>query len=266
MEIPALGFGTYGRWGAEGEAALAVALETGYRHLDTAQTYNTEAECGRALAGSGLDREAVFVTTKITAKNYGRGKLIPSLRASLEALGLDRVNLTLIHWPAPHGETPVAVYMEQLAEAQDQGLTDAIGVSNFPVAVLNEAIAAIPGHPLLTNQVELHPFLQNKVLEAHCREIGVRPTAYRPIAEGRVGVDPVLQRIARSHDATPAQVALAWHLAEGRIAIPTSGKPERIRENFAAQDIRLTEADLAAIRGLDRGERYINPEWGPDWD
>jgi 2,5-diketo-D-gluconate reductase B len=266
MEIPALGFGTYGRWGAEGEAALAVALETGYRHLDTAQTYNTEVECGRALAASGLDRGAVFVTTKITAINYGPGKLIPSLKASLEALQLDRVNLTLIHWPAPNGETPVPVYMEQLAEAQDQGLTDAIGVSNFTASLIDEALAAIPGHGLLTNQVELHPFLQNKRLEAHCRRIGVRLTAYRPIAEGRVGEDPVMQRIAAAHGATPAQVALAWHLAEGRIAIPTSGKTERIRENFAAQSLRLSKADIAAIRGLDRGERYIDPAWGPDWD
>lgn len=266
MEMPRLGFGTYGRWGDAGEAAILCALETGYRHIDTAQSYNTEGEVGRALRASGLPRDEVFVTTKITARNYGPGLLVPSLHGSLEALGLDRVDLTLIHWPAPNGETDPQVYIEQLAEAQEQGLTDHIGLSNFPIALVQQVQAILGGRPILTNQVELHPFLQNRVLADWCRGQGITVTAYRPIAEGRVTGDPVLSGIAGAHGATPAQVALAWHLAEGRAAIPTSGKRDRIAENFAAGRLRLTAAEVAAIRACDRGERYVNPDWGPDWD
>lgn len=265
-EIPVLGFGTYGRWKAEGQKAIETALEIGYRHLDTAQTYNTEAECGRALVASGLKRGEVFVTTKITPENFGPGKLVPSLKRSLGALGLDAVDLTLIHWPSPHGEVPLAVYLEQLAEAQEAGLTRLIGVSNFTIALLNEARAILGSGRLATNQFELHPYLQNRRLAEYCKAQGIAVTAYRPIAGGRVNDDAAIRAIAGKHGATPSQVTLAFLRQLGYIAIPTSGKAARIAENFGSLKVTLDEADMDAMRDADRGERYIDPDWGPDWD
>jgi 2,5-diketo-D-gluconate reductase B len=264
--IPALGFGTYGRWGVDGEAAILTALETGYRHIDTAQSYNTEGECGRALKASGLARDEVFVTTKIDMANFAKGKLVPSLERSLAALGLDRVDLTLIHWPSPRGEVPLAVYLEQIAQAQDLGLTRHIGVSNFTIALLTEAKAILGARKILTNQVELNPFIANAKLASACAAMGIAVTCYQPIAKGRVNDDAVLQGLAARHAATPAQVALAWEIAKGYIAIPTTGRAERIRENFGALALSLAPADIAAIDRLDRNERRIAPDWGPAWD
>ncbi len=264
--IPALGFGTYGRRAQEGQAAIETALETGYRHLDTAQTYNTEAECGRALKVSGLTRDEVFVTTKITPENFGPDRLIPSLETSLTNLALDTVDLTLIHWPSPHGEVALATYLEQLAEAQSAGLTRLIGVSNFTIALIDQAISILGPDRLTTNQVELHPYLQNRRLAAHCAAKNIAVTAYRPIYGGGVNDDATIRGLAEKHAATPAQITLAFLRQLGHIAIPTSGKPRRIRENFASLTIALDPADMEAMRALDRGQRHINPTWGPDWD
>ncbi len=264
--IPALGFGTYGRWKADGEDAILTALEIGYRHIDTAQTYDTEGECGRAIAAFGLSRGDVFVTTKITPENFGAGKLIPSLHRSLDNLQMDYVDLCLIHWPSPHGETPLPVYLEQLAEAKTEGLAQRIGVSNFTIDLLKQAEAILGKGALATNQVELHPFLQNRKLAHYCKEAGITITAYRPIAEGRVASDRAIQRVAEKHDATAAQIALAYLMQLGYVVIPTSGKAERIAENFGALDIALDADDLAAMRSTDRNERYIAPDWGPHWD
>lgn len=264
--IPALGLGTYGRREAEGQEAIETALEVGYRHIDTAQSYDTEAECGRAIAASGLPRDSVFVTTKIAPENFATGKLGPSLRQSLENLQMDHVDLTLLHWPSPNDEVPLAVYVDQLAEAAAAGLTRHIGVSNFTRALLDAAIAQLGSVPVLTNQFELNPFIQNRVLAAHCVAKGVAVTCYQPIAKGRVNDDATIRGIAERHDATPAQVTLAFLMAEGYVAIPASGNPDRIRKNFGAAALVLDEAAIATMRTLDRNERWINPEWGPDWD
>ncbi|MCP4381096.1 MAG: aldo/keto reductase [Hyphomicrobiales bacterium] len=264
--IPALGLGTYGRRGNKGQEAIETALEIGYRHIDAAQGYENESECGRAVAASGLPRESVFVTTKIAPENFAAGALIPSLRQSLERLQLDQVDLTLIHWPSPNEEVPLAVYVDQLAEAHGLGLARHVGVSNFTIALLDEAIARSGPIPVLTNQFELNPYLQNRVLAAHCTAKGVAVTCYRPIGKGTVNEDPTIRRIADRHGATPAQVTLAFLMAEGYVAIPASGHPARIRENFGAADLVLDDVAVAEMRTLDRGERHINPEWGPDWD
>lgn len=264
--IPVLGFGTYGRWNDEGEKAIETALETGYRHIDTAQSYNTESECGRAIKASGLARDEVFVTTKINMDNYGPGKLVPSLKSSLDNLGMDHVDLTLIHWPSPRDEVEMPVYLEQLADAHAQGLTHKIGVSNFPIALLKQAKSYLDSIPITANQFELHPYLQNRALAEYCQSQDVAVTAYRPIAEGRVADDPVIQKIAEKHGATPAQVALSFLLDQGYVVIPTSGKADRIRENFGALDVHLDQDDTAALRSIDKHERYIAPDWGPDWD
>ena len=264
--MPRLGFGTYGRTGAAGEAAILHALDVGYRHLDTAQTYGTEGEVGRALKASRLPRDEVWVTTKVREENLAPGRLIPSLEESLRKLGLDHVDLALIHWPARAGGPEPEAYLPDLAEAQARGLARRIGVSNFTVALLDRAIAVLGRGAILTNQVELNPWFRNRRLSDACDERGILVTCYQPIAQGRLRDDPTLRRIGASHGAPPERVALAWELAQGWAAIPTSGRAERIESNLAARDLSLTVREIAEIDGLDRGERSIDPDWGPAWD
>lgn len=266
MEMPQLGFGTYGRTGAEGRDAILAALEVGYRHLDTAQTYDTEREVGEAVRLSGLPRADVFVTTKVAEENLSPGRLASSLERSLDALELDQVDLTLIHWPAREGGPAPDAYLSQLAQARDRGLTRFVGVSNFTIALIEEAISILGPGEVLTNQVELNPWFRNRKLADHCAARGIVVTCYEPLARGRVGGDPVLQRIAQAHGATPEQVALAWELARNFAAIPTSRRRERIAQNFAARELVLSSAELDEIETLDRGTRSIDPDWGPDWD
>jgi 2,5-diketo-D-gluconate reductase B len=265
LEIPRLGFGTYGRTGPDGIAALEYALATGYRHLDTAQSYNTESEVGTAIRNSGLPRGDVWVTTKIDMANYGPGRLIPSLEASIERLGLTP-DLTLIHWPSPDGALALPVYLDQIAEAKSRGLTREIGVSNFPIALLTDAVARLGKGMILTNQFELNPLFRNDTLARFCQSAGILVTCYQPIAQGRIGGNPVAKAIAARHDATAEQVALAWELAKGYSAIPTSGRVGRIAANFGALQVTLTADDIARLDALDQSPRSINPKWGPVWD
>lgn len=264
--IPAMGFGTYGRNGEAGVEAMLVALATGYRHLDTAQDYGTEAQVGEAVRRSGLPRSDVFVTTKIKTSNLGAGALVPSLRQSCETLGLEQLDLTLIHWPSPNNEVPLPVYIEQLAEAHALGLTRLVGVSNFTIAMLEEAQAILGDLPIANNQVELNPLLQNKKLANYCIQKGISVTCYLPIARGILGEVPEIAEIAERHGATPEQVALAFEFAKGYIAIPTSGRAERIRSNFEATKLALSAEEIRIVEGVDRGQRVIDPDWGPDWD
>lgn len=266
MDMPRLGFGTYGRTGPDGVAAILAAIEVGYRHLDTAQTYDTEREVGEAVRRSGLGRDEIFVTTKVSEENLGENKVIPSLERSLEALGLDHVDLALIHWPAREGGPAPEVYLRQILEAKERGLARHIGVSNFTIALIEEARSILGDGAILTNQVELNPWFRNRRLADYCSSHGIVVTCYEPLARGKVGADPVLQRIAARHGATPEQVALAWELAQGFAAIPTSRSPHRIAQNFAAQEITLSADELAEMDTLDRGIRSIDPDWGPDWD
>jgi len=173
MDMPRLGFGTYGRTGPGGIEAMLTALEVGFRHLDTAQTYDTEREVGEAVRRSGLPRDAVFVTTKVAEENLGPGRVIPSLERSLEALGLERVDLALVHWPARKGGPALEVYLDQMAEARDRGLATQIGVSNFTIALLDATLAHLGEGSILTNQVELNPWFRNRRLADHCAARGV---------------------------------------------------------------------------------------------
>ncbi len=265
--IPPIGFGTFGRTGSAGIDAILAALETGYRHLDTAQSYGTERECGEALRRSGLSRDAVFLTTKITGENCRRGRLIDSIRRSNDTIGVDAVDLTLIHWPvSPAGKLPMEEYLPELAEAQNLGLTRLIGVSNFTIGHIREAEALLGSGRLATNQVERHPLLRNQKLVDACAAHGIAVTCYLPLARGRCAGIPAIEEIAAAHGATPHQIALAMSLNEGHIVIPTSGHPARIAENYAAKDISLTQAELAQLRTADRNARQINPPWSPAWD
>lgn len=262
--IPTIGLGTFGLTGEPGTAAMKAALDTGYRHLDTAQSYGTEENVGRAIAASGLDRDDVFVTTKVTEKNLSR--IGESIDESLAAMRLDRADLVLIHWPAPDDAPPVRDYIDDLARLQDSGRTRLIGVSNFTRRHVDEAIAEIGEGRLTTNQVERHLFLQNRVLADHCHDAGLVITAYKPLAGAAEGAEPELDRVAEKHGATATQVALAFLLAEGSVVIPKSADPARQESNLAASDLALDADDMDALRRLDRGERHIAPSWGPDWD
>lgn len=265
-DVPRIGYGTWSRLGSEGVEAMLAALEIGYRHLDTAQSYGTEPMVGEAVGRSGLPRREVFITTKIDTANFGSGKLLPSLRRSLDQLGVDRVDLTLIHWPSPNGELALSVYLDQLVEAQDEGLTRLIGVSNFTTTLLEEAEKRVGSGRIATNQIELNPLFKNKKVAADCQRRDILVTCYLPIAHGRLAGNSVLESIASRYGASVEQVAIAWELAKGYAAIPTSSRRERIASNFAATKLSLSPADIAAIDALGDGPRSIAPAWGPEWD
>lgn len=264
--MPLFGLGTFGRTGPEGIDAILAALEIGYRHLDTAQTYDTESECGMALRRAGLRREEVFVTTKISTDNFGPGALVPSLQQSLDRLQLEQVDLTLIHWPSPRGKVELAVYIEQIGEAQALGLTKTIGVSNFPIAMLEAAQGILGNSRIVNNQFECHPYLQNNKLVTHCLANDISVTCYLPIARGALAGDPMLEPLALSKGCTVEQLALAYALARGLAVIPASGRRDRLASNFAASAITLDPADMAILASVDRGQRQIDFDWAPAWD
>jgi 2,5-diketo-D-gluconate reductase B len=263
-KIPALGFGTYHLRGPEGVKAIRYALDVGYRHLDTAIRYENEAEVGQAVAESGIDRAAIFLTTKLRYVDLARDDVRTRTAESLARLRTDHVDLLLVHWP---NETiPLAETMAALAEVRALGRARHIGVSNFPTALLRKAIEAC-GADIFTNQVEYHPFLsQNAVLD-YVRERGMLLTAAVPLARGAVTDEPVLQEIAAAHGKSPAQITLRWLVQQPHVAaIPKSSRPERIRGNFEIFDFALAEGEMAAISALGEDRRLVNPHWAPAWD
>lgn len=267
MSIPSFGLGTFRLTGQAVIDSVRTALELGYRAIDTAQIYGNEADIGEAIAGARVKRDELYLTTKIWTENYAADKLIPSLKESLHKLRTDRVELTLIHWPSPKGQVPVAEFMGALAEAKAQGLTGEIGVSNFTIALMQEAIAAVGSGQIATNQVELHPYLQNRKVAEFARSQGIHLTSYMTLGYGKVLSDPVIDEIAGRHGATPAQVTLAWAMQLGYSVIPSSTRRENLESNLRSVDLRLTDADMAAIAALDRNERITSPEsLAPAWD
>lgn len=265
--IPSFGLGTFRLQGQVVTDAVRQALELGYRHIDTAQIYGNEAEVGQAIAESGVPRDELFVTTKVWTEHLSTDKLVPSLQESLRKLRLDRVDLTLIHWPSPGGAVPLADSLHALQAAQGQGLTARIGVSNFTVPLLRQAIEVVGAKAIATNQVELHPWLQSPKLVAFAREQGIHLTSYMTLAYGKVLGDPVITEIAVARGWTPAQVVLAWALQRGFAVIPSSTKRENLQGNLLAPTLRLEDAEMARIDALDRGERLVDPEGlAPAWD
>ncbi|MCC2960723.1 2,5-didehydrogluconate reductase DkgB [Massilia sp. IC2-278] len=266
MNMPNIGAGTFRLAGQQAIDSVANALDLGYRHIDTAQIYGNEDEVGQALAASSVARGEVFVTTKIWTEHLSRNTLVPSLEESLRKLKTSAVDLTLIHWPSPGAAVSVAESMEALMAARERGLTRAIGISNFTIPLMREAIAAVGAQNIATNQVELHPYLQNRAVPAFAREHGIHVTAYMPLAYGKVIDEPVIRAIAARVDATPAQVTLAWLLAKGHAVIPSSTRRANLESNLAAGSIRLDAGDIAAIDALERGERLVSPDFAPQWD
>ncbi|WP_417284052.1 2,5-didehydrogluconate reductase DkgB [Comamonas sp.] len=267
MSIPAFGVGTFRLKDQVVIDSVRNALDLGYRAVDTAQIYGNEAQVGQALAESGVARDALFVTTKIWTDNYSQAKLIPSLQDSLKKLRTDYVDLTLIHWPAPGSGVELEEFMGALAQAKAQGLTRHIGISNFNIELTRQAIAAVGAGEIATNQIELSPYLQNRQLTAFLAEQGLRTTSYMTLAYGKVLKDAVLAEIAAKHEATVAQVALAWALQLGYAVIPSSTRRENLASNLKARELQLDADDMARIAQLERNGREVNPEGlAPVWD
>lgn len=267
MSIPALGLGTFRLKDQVVIDSVSTALELGYRAIDTAQIYGNEAEVGQAVAASGVPRGELYLTTKVWTENLSRDRLIPSLEESLDKLKTDYVDLCLIHWPSPGGAVPVAEYMAALAEAKARGLAREIGVSNFTLALMQQAIDAVGAGEIATNQVELHPYLQNRKVAGFAERHGIRITSYMTLGYGKVLGDAVIGEIAQRHGATPAQVVLAWAMQLGYAVIPSSTKRANLANNLAARELRLSDADMAAIAALERNERITSPaSLAPAWD
>jgi 2,5-diketo-D-gluconate reductase A len=253
--IPQLGFGVFQVPPEETAATVAQALEAGYRHLDTAQMYQNEQGVGEAIAASGIARDELYVTTKLNNGFHRPDDARRAFDESLARLGLDRVDLFLIHWPLPtRYDGDFVSTWQTLVEFQKDGRATSIGVSNFQPAHLDRIVAETGVVPAV-NQVEVHPFFGNEDVRAASARHGIAVEAWSPIAKGQVNDDSTIQAVAAGVGRTPAQVALRWHVQRGDIVFPKSMRAERMAENFAIFDFELSEEDMAAITGLDRGER-----------
>ncbi|WP_380172391.1 aldo/keto reductase [Kineococcus sp. DHX-1] len=249
VAVPQLGVGVFQVPPDDAQRVVEDALDLGYRHVDTAAAYVNEAGVGAALAASGLPREDVFVTSKLRNGDQGYDSTLRAYDDTCTRLGLEQLDLYLVHWPNPAAGR-YADSWRALQRLHADGRVRAVGVSNFLV----EHLDALDGVPAV-NQVELHPTYQQRDLVAACRDRGIVVEAYSPLGQGADLADPVVVGIADSHDVTPAQVVLAWHLQSGHVVIPKSSRRERLAENLAAAELVLTEDELTAVSALDRGHR-----------
>jgi 2,5-diketo-D-gluconate reductase A len=259
VTIPQLGFGVFQIQPDRTEQATLAALETGYRHIDTAQMYGNESQVGDAVRASGVDRDDVFVTSKLSNAFHAYDDALSAFDQTLKDLGFDYLDLFLVHWPLPD----VGDYVETwraMEEVYRSGRVRAIGVSNFSRHHLQRLLAETDVVPAV-NQIEVHPYLSQDELRAYGARHGIETQAWSPIAQGKVLDDPVLIEIGRRHGKSSAQVTLRWHLERGDIVFPKSVTRSRVEENFAIFDFELTDAEMGEISRLDRGERI-----GPDPD
>lgn len=258
-EIPQLG---YGVWQVEDEVAekvVGLALDAGFRHIDTAKIYGNEEGVGRALAASSVDRNDVFITTKVWNEDQGYDEALAAFDASLKRLGIEELDLYLIHWAAPHRGKYLETW-KALIELQKSGRVKSIGVSNFPEKELREIIEATGVTPAI-HQIELHPYFNQTELRKVNDELGIKTEAWSPLGQGgEILKDETVLKIAEKHDATPAQVVVAWHLAIGNVVIPKSVAPERITENFDALGVSLDSEDVEAINALSREDGRLGPD------
>lgn len=256
QSIPQLGFGTWQLEPDDAYRMVRAALDIGYRHIDTARIYKNEEAVGRAIADSGLAREDIFLTTKIWVEDFRDGDLQRAAEGSVERLGTVP-NLLLLHWPRP--DPSIEETVRALNDARARGLTQAIGLSNFPSAEWRRAQGSSDA-PLITNQVEYHPYLSLKTLHATAGELGSSITAWSPLAQGKIADDPVLVEIGRAHGKAPGQVTLRWLIQQGVIAIPRTSREARAEENFAVFDFELSDDEMARIHALGSPEGRLG-----DW-
>lgn len=267
VRLPSLGFGVFQSAPEETEAAVGEALRIGYRHIDTAAAYGNEREVGRAIAESDVPREEVFVETKVWISDYGSDETLHAFETSTTKLGLETIDLLILHQPLPSAfDRTIDAYLA-LERLLEEGRVRAIGVSNFMPDHLDRLLGATHVVPAV-NQIELHPYFQQRAVSSLDEEHGILTQAWSPIggitfyrdgANGSTLDDPTIEGIARDHGKTPAQVMLRWHVQEGRSAIPKSVRPNRIAENFAVGDFELRDDEIALIDALDTGRRG-----GPD--
>ena len=263
FKIPIVGLGTWALRGRDCARLTEQAIRLGYRHIDTAQMYDNEREVGEGIRASGL-RAEVMVTTKVQPTLLAPHDLERSVKESLARLRLDFIDLLLIHWPNPR--VPLAETLGAMAKVKREGYTRQIGVSNFTVALLEDA-NKISSEPLVCNQIECHPFLNQDKVIAACRKHGMAVVAYSPIARGGAKDDKVLEKIGRAHGKTAAQVCLRWLVQQGIVVIPRTSKIERLEENFALFDFELSDTEMREIAALGRrGERIVDWTWSPNWD
>ena len=248
--IPRLGFGTWQLNGDTAVRCVEAALAAGYRHIDTAAMYGNEGEVGQAIRAAGVPRDELFLTTKVWPSDMREADCLRSAERSVRLLGVDQIDLLLIHWPSNH--LPLKEQVRSLGLTKTRGLTRHIGVSNFPVRLLEQALS-ISEEPLATDQVEHHPHVDQSALLEFCRGRGMALTSYSPIAKGALLGEPVLVEVARAKGKTPAQVVLRWHMQQpGNVAIPRSSNPKRIVENIDIFDFELSPDEMAQISGLAR--------------
>ncbi|MCF1452472.1 aldo/keto reductase [Agrobacterium vitis] len=263
--IPALGLGVFRMSDEEVEKVVPAALEAGFRHFDTAQIYQNEAALGRALQAAGARRDDLFLTTKVWVDNYDPAKFGASVEESLDKLKVDRVDLLLLHWPAD--KIAIADQIDMLNAVQAAGKTRFIGVSNQNITQLKESLARSKA-PIVTNQIELHPYLDQHVMAEAAKAAGVAITTYFGMADGKVPGEPLLQEIGRKHGKSAAQVGLRWSIQQGFVVLSKTAKPERVAENFAVFDFQLSADEMASISKLARPDgRLVNPPGlAPDWN
>ena len=264
-QIPALGFGTSPMTGSMSPDEIVAALKAGYRHIDAARKYGTEDIVGEGMRMSGVARNDIFLTTKVSHENLHAADFAQSVDDSLKALNTDYVDLLLVHWPNP--QIPLSETMPALAKARQQGKARHIGVANFNIALLDQAIKLCP-EPLVCLQAECHPYLDQSKLLAAVRQRGLAFVAYCPLGRGRLFTDPVLGEIAQSRHKSIAQIALRWLMQQGLGAIPRSSNPQRIADNFKVFDFTLSDDEMKRIFALKRANGRIADPAGrvPPWD
>ena len=263
-KIPAIGLGTWELRGRACARLVEQALRLGYRHIDTAQIYENEREVGEGLRASKVKRDEIFVTTKVWTTHFAPNDLERSTKESLTKLRLSEVDLLLLHWPNP--QVPLEETLGALAHVRKLGMTRHIGVSNFTVALLDEAVAACP-EPLVCDQVEYHPYLdQTKVKEA-CARNGMALVAYSPVARGKIKNDPTLLRIGQAHGKSAAQICLRWLVQQNVSAIPRTSRIERLSENIDIFDFELSEEEMGQIYAMENAKgRLTDYGFAPKWD
>lgn len=262
--MPRLGLGTFQTSGKECRHAVNFALETGYRHIDTARMYKNEEEVGTGIKDSGVAREKIFLTTKLQMGQLDAKGVRDSCERSLSDLGIDYADLLLIHWPEE--QVPIEETLGAMEELRTEGKIRHLGVSNFTVNWMKKAVAATDV-PIFCNQIEYHPYIPQQPPIRFCSEHGIAVVAYSPLARGRVVKDERLAEIGKKHAKTPAQVGLRWLLEQDDVvAIPKGRSKKHIRENFEIFDFELDDEDLDIIAGLERNQRLIDPDWAPAWD
>jgi len=263
--MPMLGLGTWQNENPEQCAeSVRTALEMGYRHIDTAQIYGNEDAVGDGIAAADVDREDIFLATKLWIDELGHDEALDSAAESLDRLGVDRIDLLYVHWPARSYDP--AETLPALDELRDAGMIDHIGVSNFEPSHLDRARDVLDA-PIFANQIECHPLLQQSALREYAAEAGIELVGYSPLARGQIFDVPEIQDIADKHETSAAQVSLAWLREKAVTAIPKATSADHIADNWASLGLELDDADVATIDDIERTDRRVNPDFGPDaWE